>query len=676
MITTLLVANRGEIARRVFRTARAMGIRTAAVYSEPDRTSPHVREADVAVALTGATAAETYLNVDALLDAARRAGADAVHPGYGFLSENEAFARAVIDAGLTWVGPRPEHIATMGSKLEAKRLASDAGVPTLGSVTVGEGTDAAAVVDELGLPLLVKASAGGGGRGMRVVERAEDLADAIASAGREAAAAFGDGTLFCERYVRGGRHVEIQVFGDTHGDVVHLGERECSIQRRNQKVIEEAPSPGIDDALRMRMEAAAVSLAASIGYVGAGTVELLVDGDEFFFLEMNTRLQVEHPVTEEVWGVDLVRWQLVVADGGPLPATQDALAPRGHAVEARLYAEDPAAGWLPSPGTLHLYREGDAAAGTRFEHGVAEGDEISPHYDPMVAKVVRWAPTRPEALAGLARTLAGMGVAGVATNRDTLVATLRHPEVAAGNTTTRFFDDHPEVVTAGAGADAEALAAVAATLDRERANRAGDRHWGFAPSGWRTVPTGRRSVTWDLPGERALTVEYLMGAAGWFEATVLDGTSGPDDADAGPRDLSGRVLAHTDEPDGGRRLTVEVDEVSRSVTVHAEGDGPGRRRWCHGADGQVELVERSRFPIHAADMVGGGPTAPVPGTITSVAVAPGDEVADGQVLVVMEAMKMEHRIVAPEAARVTEVLVAEGEQVSANAVLVHLEPLT
>ncbi|MGA1597266.1 MAG: acetyl-CoA carboxylase biotin carboxylase subunit, partial [Candidatus Nanopelagicales bacterium] len=355
----ILVANRGEIARRVFRTARAMGIETVAVYSEPDADAPFIREADISIPLRGATSAETYLDVEQIIDAVRRSGADAVHPGYGFLSENAGFAEAMGAAGVTWIGPTPESIRAMALKVEAKRLASSAGVPLVPGAELGDGVDAAAVAAEVGYPLLVKASAGGGGKGMRIVERPEDLNDALESARREAQASFGDPTVFLERYLTESRHVEVQVFGDIHGNVVHLGERECSIQRRHQKIVEESPSPGLAPHLADPMYAAAVSLASSIGYVGAGTVEFIVAGEgdaqEFFFLEMNTRLQVEHPVTEMVTGIDLVEWQIRVARGERLPRTQSEIAPCGHAIEVRLYAEDPARGYLPNTGVLECF---------------------------------------------------------------------------------------------------------------------------------------------------------------------------------------------------------------------------------------------------------------------------------------------------------------------------------
>ena len=463
MIRTLLVANRGEIARRIIKTATVMGIGTVAVYADPDAGAPFVAEADRAVALPGRTAAQTYLNIGALLDAAAATGADAVHPGYGFLSERADFARAVASAGLTWVGPPAEVIEAMGDKLAAKRLLAEVGVPVLESWEVTG--DALPDLTGVPLPLIVKAAAGGGGKGMRVVgarpraaraaasdsttsysttsDNAGDwreLAEAVAAARREAGAAFGDGTVFLERYITGARHVEIQVLADSHGGLVHCFERECSIQRRHQKVIEECPSPAVDAGLRDRMGTAALAAAKAVGYVGAGTVEFVLEpGGDFWFLEVNTRLQVEHPVTEAVTGVDLVREQLLVAQGLPLSVTQDGLAIDGHAIEARLYAEDPAAGFLPATGTLVDWSPA-AAPPCRWDSGVAAGSAVGVEFDPMLAKGIAHAPTRAEAALALALALARSRIRGVTTNRDFLVAALRLPDFLAGRTTTSFIE--------------------------------------------------------------------------------------------------------------------------------------------------------------------------------------------------------------------------------------------
>ena len=446
MIKKVLVANRGEVARRIFRTCRSMGLGTVAVFSKADARAPFVSEADEGFALGGNTPAESYLRIDRLIEAARVTGADAIHPGYGFLSENGAFAQAVIDAGLTWIGPTPESITAMGSKLEAKRLVEAAGVPTLASIDLS-GLDAAAVAragEQIGFPALVKASAGGGGKGMRIVHAANDLAEAVASAGREAEAAFGDGSVFIERYLENPRHIEIQVFGDNQGNVAALFERECSIQRRHQKILEESPSTALDDSTRQMMTDAAIAAAKAVDYRGAGTVEFVYDDGDFYFLEMNTRLQVEHPVTEEITGIDLVRWQIKVANGEPL--TDEVLQPVrvGHAIEVRLYAEDPSHDFLPVSGHIDRF-EFDDLIGLRVETAVESGSEISPHYDPMLAKVIAWGETRDEAAALLARALQTARIHGPVNNRELLIRLLRHPEFLSGQTDTGFLERHSPV---------------------------------------------------------------------------------------------------------------------------------------------------------------------------------------------------------------------------------------
>ncbi len=476
MITTLLIANRGEIARRIIRTASAMGITTVAAYAEGDSGAPYVAEADRAVALPGRSAAQTYLNIDALLAAAAAAGADAVHPGYGFLSERAAFARAVTAAGLTWVGPPPEAIEVMGDKLAAKRLMADVGVPVLPSWEVTG--DALPGLGGVALPLIVKAAAGGGGKGMRVVAEQGELAEAVAAARRESAAAFGDPTVFLERYVAQARHVEIQILADTRGGAVHCFERECSIQRRHQKIIEESPSPAVGAELRDRMGAAALAAAKAVGYSGAGTVEFILEpSGDFWFLEMNTRLQVEHPVTEAVTGIDLVREQLLVAQSLPLSVTQSGLALDGHAIEARLYAEDPAAGFLPATGTLLDWAPA-AAPRCRWDSGVERGSVVGVEFDPMLAKVIAHAPTRDEAALRLALALERSRIRGVTTNRDFLVAALRHPEFLAGHTTTDFIERNAIPV-----ARSRRARRTACRRDRGGARRAGripGRHAGAA----------------------------------------------------------------------------------------------------------------------------------------------------------------------------------------------------
>ena len=665
-VTSLLVANRGEIAVRIMRTARSMGITTVAVHSDADADSPHVTEADLAVRLPGDAPGATYLRHDLLLDAAARSGADAVHPGYGFVSESGDFARAVADAGLVWVGPPADAIDAMGSKIGAKEMMRAAGVPTLPSITVdGDIPPDADEVAALGWPLLVKASAGGGGRGMRVVESPEALADALAGARREALSAFGDGTVFLERYLVAPRHIEVQVLADAHGDVVALFERECSIQRRHQKIIEEAPSPVVGPGLRSRLSEAAVAAARAVGYVNAGTVEFVLDtgrggGDgDPYFLEMNTRLQVEHPVTEEVCGLDLVRLQLLVAGGAPLPVevhTAVARGPVGHAVEARLYAEDPAAGWLPSTGALAEFTVPTDRAGIRVDSGVETGGVVSPHYDPMLAKVIAHAPTRAEAVAALAATLAGSRIHGVTTNRDLLVRTLRHGAFAAGATDTGFLDRHGLDVLAAPLADEGAVGrhAVAAALAGQAGRRAEAGILVTLPSGWRANEVDRQEVTYTL-GPRTVHVAYRMARRGRAVAEVA---------------LDGEVLDVTVDHVGPGAVRMTVGGVGRSYAVQRVGPVT----YVDGPDGSSRLVEEDRLPVAAEQVSAGSALAPMPGSVVRVAVATGDRVEAGQVLVVLEAMKMEHAVHAGAPGTVAEVDVTEGDQVETGRLLVLVEP--
>jgi propionyl-CoA carboxylase alpha chain len=653
MIRKLLVANRGEIARRIFATCREMGIATVSVYSEPDRHAPFVREADEGVALGGSAPAESYLRIEAVVEAALRTGADAVHPGYGFLAENPAFAQAVLDAGLVWVGPSPEAIAAMGSKLESKRLVEASGVPTLPSVDLTglDDTGIREAAERVGYPVLVKASAGGGGKGMRIVRTPDGLLDDVRGAEREAVSAFGDGTVFLERYLDAPRHVEIQVFGDAHGNVVSLFERECSIQRRHQKIVEEAPSPAIDEALRARMGEAAVAAARAVDYVGAGTVEFLFQDGEFFFLEMNTRLQVEHPVTEEITGLDLVRLQLLAAEGDPLPA--EALEPEafGHAIEVRLYAEDPRNGFLPATGVLSRCRF--PGEGLRVDSGVEDGSEVSPHYDPMIAKVIAWAPTRHEAAARLAAGLRRAELHGVTTNRDLLVRILEHPEFLAGDTDTHFLERHDPALLGRPlpDDDRERVAAAAAALAAQAERRAAGDLLATIPSGWRNSPSQPQTVVFD--GDAAeITVGYRF---------TRDGLSIEVDGEG-----LGAVRLFECTPD---RVVIEVDGLLTRYRVRRDGavhhvDGPA---------GYARFVEHERFPVPGIEEEPGSLLAPMPGKVVKVLVAEGDEVEEGRVLVVMEAMKMEHSLRAPHAGVVRSVRAAEGDQVDAEQVLVLVE---
>ncbi|HSJ33927.1 MAG TPA: biotin carboxylase N-terminal domain-containing protein [Acidimicrobiia bacterium] len=647
-ITRLLVANRGEITRRIFATCRRMGIATAAVYSEADRSAPFVREADSAAALTGNSPAETYLDIEAVVAAARRLGADAVHPGYGFLAENASFARAVEEAGLIWIGPPATAIEVMGSKLASKRLMEAAGVPTLAGfdLTGSDPAEAAELATRIGYPVLVKASAGGGGKGMRIVAEPEELDEAIEAARREAGAAFGDDTLFLEKYLEAPRHIEIQIFADTAGETVSLFERECSIQRRHQKIIEEAPSPVIDEATRTRMGEAAVAAARAVDYVGAGTVEFLYQEGEFYFLEMNTRLQVEHPVTEMVTGLDLVRLQLTVAMGEPLP--EAALRPSlvGHAIEARLYAEDPSAGFLPVTGTLDRF-EVPAAEGLRVDSGVESGSEISVYYDPMLAKVVAWAPTRAEAAILLARSLERAAVHGSVTNRDLLVRILRHPEFLAGEIDTHFLERHePSALSAPlVDADGERRAAVAAALAAQVRHRHQARALGTLPSGWRNVPSQPQRI--DFAGSHGeIEVGYSFDRSGRLTVDGYD---------------NARLLEASED-----RVGLELEGLLGWYRVHQSGD----TIYVDGPEGPVQLTEKPRFPDTEHEEDPGSLHAPMPGKVIRVTVEEGDTVEEGQVLVVLEAMKMEHSLRAPHGGVVTAIHAGAGDQVAAEAVLV------
>ena len=647
MITTLLVANRGEIARRVFRTCRTLGIATVAVYSDADAHAPHVREADAAVRLPGTAPADTYLRADLVIAAARESGADAIHPGYGFLSENAAFATAVADAGLTWVGPPPSAIEQMGSKIESKRLMAGAGVPVLSEL------DPAAVT-EADLPVLVKASAGGGGRGMRVVRSLAELESQVDGARAEAASAFGDGTVFVEPYLATGRHIEVQVMCDGHGTVWAVGERECSIQRRHQKIVEESPSPLVDRLPEMREElfGAARDAAKAIGYVGAGTVEFLADDTgRFYFLEMNTRLQVEHPVTECVTGLDLVGLQLGIAEGRPLPAGPPPSL--GHAIEVRLYAEDPAADWRPHSGTLHRFEVPGVAAeftvplgtGIRLDSGVESGELVSPHYDPMLAKVISVAPTRDVAARALAAALTRTRIHGVTTNRDLLVRILTHEAFLAGDTDTAFFDRHGLATLAAplAGERAVELSALAAALADAAANRATARVQARIPSGWRNVaahPQRKRFTVGDTEHEVRYRFTRAGLAAEGFDDVALVGST----------------------PDA---VVLDMAGLRRTFTVARYPD----LSCVDSSLGSVALTPAGRFADPAANLAAGSLLAPMPGTVVRVAVEAGATVTEGQPLLWLEAMKMQHQINAPADGVVTELGVGPGDQVEIGRVL-------
>jgi len=690
-IRTLLVANRGEIAIRIFDTAREMGIECAAVFSDPDRDAKHVRYADIAVHLPGSSSAETYLDMDQVLAAAERVGADAIHPGYGFLSENPEFARRVMAAGLIWIGPPPEAIEAMALKVEAKNTAAAAGVPLVpGAELSGGETDAeiAEKAQNVGYPLMIKASAGGGGKGMRVVESPADLMAAVAGARREAGAAFGNDTVFLERYLPRSRHVEVQVFGDGRGNFVHLFDRECSIQRRHQKIIEEAPSPGATAATRERMYSAAVSLAERIGYVGAGTVEFLVSGDgdaqEFYFLEMNTRLQVEHRVTEQITGTDLVRWQILVAQGQEFNVDQEDLEIDGHAIEVRLYAEDPANGFLPSVGRLDQFvMPGEFTA--LVDSGYAAGDTVSRFYDPMLAKVITHGDDREEATREMVTALQEVTVGGVATNRDMLLAILASFPFFAADTTTAFLDEHPGVLAPDPGdalPPAPVLVAAAFrhldgltplgdwSVDPFRSAIAGDPvppRWrnvrgtpGFVGLAWGTDEEAQRGwLRFDGVGTNTWQISVTRGTDPYSrDATDLGAArvTIPNAADPGP-----------DEVFPGDALLVELDGLVHRFEATTDALG---RVVVSMPSGQYTFTVVTPGERAGEDTGELGPVAPVPGTVAAVEVVVGDSVAPGQTLVVLEAMKMEHRIVADCDAVVDQVLVQPGQSVDAHQVLV------
>jgi len=692
-IRRLLVANRGEIARRVFRTAHDLGIECVAVYSTADAGAPHAGQADIAVHLPGTSSAQTYLDGNAIIAAARRAGADAIHPGYGFLSESPDFAEAVIAAGLTWIGPSPASIRAMALKVQAKAIAAAAGVPLAPGAELPAAADDAVLQrlgEDVGYPLLIKANAGGGGRGMRVVLDPSALLESVASARREAASAFGDGTVFAERYLAGARHVEVQVFGDQHGTVVHLFERECSIQRRHQKVIEEAPSPGITDATRQQLLHSATDLARSIQYVGAGTVEFLVFGSGAdqgaCFLEMNTRLQVEHPVTEAVTGIDLVAWQIAVAQGERLPLAQEQIRLTGAAVEARLYAEDPADGFAPAPGRLERFGLPEPAiTGIRVDAGVADGTLITTHYDPMLAKVIAHGANRQIAIARLALALRRMRLHGPVSNRDSLVAILQHPAFAAGDATTDFLEAFPQVLDPHPDPRAIERHLLAVSLARAYALRDADGHAPTSiPLGWRNVRAVPQVRCWQRRGDASVhTLRYRHTAEG-MRADVLI-TREPPAAEvftAVGQDLIDPVVRVIDmRADGGRWVVVLDVSIAgtgaRHVVQWSSDGGPGAGAAAYVDDGLVSTTW-SEVSLLARDAVHDGDrhaVTPVPGTITAVQVSPGDIVEPGQTLVILEAMKMEHRIAAPDTGRVLRVRAVVGDAVEAHAVVVELGPV-
>jgi acetyl-CoA carboxylase biotin carboxylase subunit len=666
MIRKILVANRGEIVCRIMRTCREMGIATVAVYSDADANARHVREADEAVRIGESAASASYLDIPALIAAAQRTGVDAVHPGYGFLAERAEFAAACREAGIMFIGPSPEVIARMGDKSAARRMMSAAGVPVVPGYDDAGQSDVRlmAAAHEIGFPLMVKAAAGGGGKGMRVVEDERDLPDALAAARREAQSAFGDSRLLLERLIRDARHIEFQIFGDAHGNVLHLGERECSIQRRHQKVIEETPSVALTPELRARMGEAAVTVGRQLAYMNAGTVEFILAPDgQFYFLEVNTRLQVEHPITELVTGLDLVRWQIEVAEGRPLPLAQ--ITASGHAIEARIYAEDPTQGYLPATGTLALWRE-PQDAGVRVDAGVNTGDAISIYYDPLVAKISAYGPDRAQALRRLERALGRTTLFGVRNNIAYLRRILLHPAFVAGETNTAFLERYAlelaALVAHEGGPTTLESAVLACALQR---NADGTAH---ALSGWRNNrnrPLIERFAPLEIVSGSghslrtpSIEVQLLPGAGQTFTATIIDGER---------IQTANVTVAEREGPD----LTLIVDGLRRRVTAMEATPGEW---WAQAIEGETAIL-RWVSPLPEPDArarSGDSLAAPMPGQVIALLVAEGQAVRAGDPLVILEAMKMEHTIRAPHDGVVVAIHARPGTQVAASAVLLDV----
>ncbi len=654
---TLLIANRGEIAARVIRTARAMGLRTVAVYSEADRDAMHVALADEAVLLGPARARDSYLNIERVIDAARKSGTDAVHPGYGFLSESAEFAQACLDAGLVFVGPTAGMIRVMGSKSGSKMLMEQAGVPLVPGYH-GEAQDEATLkkaADKIGFPVLVKASAGGGGRGMRIVRSAGELAAAITSAKREAKAAFGDDRMLIEKFVDNPRHIEVQVIGDSHGNLLSLFERECTLQRRHQKVIEEAPSPTLDGKQREAVCAAARKAAAAVDYVGAGTIEFVSDGKEVFFIEMNTRLQVEHPVTELITGIDLVEWQLRVAFGEKLPLAQDQIKLNGHAIEARVYAENPYKNFMPSVGKIRTWRMPEASNGLRIDAGYRAGDAVSPHYDAMLAKVIAWAPNRDAAIERLNRGLEETDVRGIVTNIPFLAALVTHPDVRANAIDTGFIERELKNLTPASRPphDLELGAAVAAILGEEAKAARAEAHSPWRMAGW--MPVGRR--------QRVFTFRHGQGGE---QNVSLHYGNGPAMLSIGEREMA---FASAPNAGGGFDLTLH------GIKSHIVADIEGHELYLRTRNG--------RFDLHWVDPFGGDDeeqagedkiVAPLPGTVVALLAEVGASLEKGAPILTLEVMKMEQTLRAPFAGVLKAIKCKVGDIVQEGVELAEVEP--
>ena len=642
-IGRLLVANRGEIASRIFRTARSLGIETIAVYADGDANAPFVHAADHAIALQGQTPLDTYLSTEKILSACATTNADAVHPGYGFLSENAEFARAVQDKGFIWIGPPADAIEQMGDKLTAKTRMQDAGVPTLNAIPITSDTDALVAAKELGFPVLIKASAGGGGRGMRVVHNGGDLKAAIASAQREAKSAFGNATVFLERWITATRHIEVQIMGDLHGNVVHFFERECSIQRRHQKIIEEAPSPAMTSELRVRLGEAAVAVAEALNYSSAGTVEFLLSGEEFWFLEVNTRLQVEHPVTEAITGFDLVHEQLRIAEGEPLGYTQEDLNMTGHAIEARLYAEDPAQDFLPTSGTIKKWQP---APITRFDSGVETGTTVNIEFDPMIAKVISHGRNRIESIRKLTRALEQTHIQGIKNNRDFLVQILKTPEFVQGDTTTDFIErvapcrERPF--------ELEELNSVLVAVALFSQHKTNDHNEPDQPRLKSQLPAQHHAFEFngqDYDVKCDLIVDQVY-------RVVISGTQ-----------FDAKVILMDDD-----FIDIELDNRRVRCDLYLD-----ENTWyVHATSGDCEIRTRPLFSLQDTTLLTGNLSAPMPGKVLTLEVENNSKVQSGELLLVLEAMKMEHRIVAPYDGVVSAVHVSVGDIVEKDVLLVEM----
>jgi 3-methylcrotonyl-CoA carboxylase alpha subunit len=654
---TLLIANRGEIACRVIRTARAMGLRTVAVYSEADRDALHVAEADEAVLLGPARARDSYLNIARVIEAARQSGAEAVHPGYGFLSENAEFAQACLDAGLVFVGPTAAMMTAMGSKSGSKALMEKAGVPLVPGYH-GEAQDEAVLAtaaDKIGFPVLVKASAGGGGRGMRVVNSAGELSAAIVSAKREAKAAFGDDRMLIEKYVQNPRHIEVQIIGDSHGNLLSLFERECTLQRRHQKVIEEAPSPTLNAMQREAVCAAARKAAGAVNYVGAGTIEFVSDGKDVFFIEMNTRLQVEHPVTELITGIDLVEWQLRVAFGEELPLKQDEIKLNGHAIEARVYAENPQKNFMPSVGHIKTWRTPEATDGLRIDAGYRSGDDVSPYYDAMLAKVIAWAPTRGAAIERLNRGLEETDVRGIVTNIPFLSALVTHRDVRANAIDTGFIERQLKGLTAPSNAlgDLEFCAAVAAITGEEHRAARKEAHSPWQTFGW--MPVGRR--------QRVFSFRHGQGAE---QKVSLHYGSGPSTLSIGEREFA---FAASPVEDSGFDLT--LDGMKTRVVAVIE----GHELYLRTRNGRFDLHWVDPFGGETEEQVGEDKiVAPLPGTVVALLAEEGATLEKGAPILTLEVMKMEQTLRAPYAGVLKKIKCKVGDIVGEGVELAEVEP--